>query len=308
MMEGRKAVIFGATGATGRVIAQELLDRDIAVRVVSRSSTHLERDFGHTSAERVKADVFDEEMATHAADGCDVIFQCVGLPMERYTQHVELGRVTAHVMRSTGAACVLVSGYWSFGAGAACPISEKTEHHPTDEFSGARFEQEKILLGAGARVAVLPDFYGPGSHGVLMSALEAIVKGKPAAWFQPVGDLREYVYVPDLGKPLVDLALSENTESERYIIGGAGGISATKIAQIAGRALGCSPVFKEISPMKLMLGSLVDKQAKAFKPVAPIYRQPAVFDDHKFRDKFGGDCTPYERGIVETIDWLRGSA
>lgn len=307
-MQGRKAVIFGATGATGRVIAQELLDRDIAVRVVSRSSTHLERDFGHTAAERVKADLFDPEHATYAADGCDVIFHCVGLPMERYTQHVELGKTTAQAMRSTGASCVLVSGYWSYGAAPALPINEQTEHRPTDEFSGARLEQEKILLGAGARVAVLPDFYGPGSHGVLMSALEAIAQGKPAPWFAPVGDLREFVYTPDLGKALVDLGVSENTEGERFVIGGAGGISASKIAQIAGRVLGCTPIFKEISGMKLTLGSVFDKQAKAFKPIAPIYRAPAVFDDSKFREKFGGDVTPYEMGIAQTIEWLRGNS
>ncbi|MCB9846812.1 MAG: NAD(P)H-binding protein [Phycisphaeraceae bacterium] len=307
-MEGRKAVIFGATGATGRVIAQALLDREIALRVVSRSATHLERDFGHTGAERVTADLFDAEMATHAADGCDVIFQCVGLPMERYTDHVELGRVTAQAMRSTGAACVLVSGYWSYGAGAACPINEQTERRPSDQFGGARLEQERILLGAGARVAVLPDFYGPGTHGVLMNALEAIASGKPAMWFQPLGDLREYVYVPDLGKPLVDLALREGAEGERFVIGGAGGISAAKIAQIAGRLLGCQPVFREVSPLKLTLGALLNKEARSFKPVAPIYRSPAVFDDSRFRDLFGGEATPYEQGIPETLRWLRGDA
>jgi nucleoside-diphosphate-sugar epimerase len=308
MMEGRKAVIFGATGATGRVIAQELLDREIAVRVVSRSATNLERDYGHTEAERVTADLFDAQLATHAADGCDVIFHCVGLPMERYTRHVELGRNTAQAMRSTGASCTLVSGYWSFGAGATLPITERTEHRPTDECSGARLEQERILLGAGARVAVLPDFYGPGSHGVLMDALEAFVRGKPALWHAPTGDLREFVYTPDLGKPLVDVALSGGTEGERFIIAGAGGISATKIAQIAGRSLGCSPIFKGVSPLKLALAALVNKRARSFKPVAPIYRKPAVFDDSKFRGRFGGEATPYERGIAETIDWLRGGA
>jgi len=308
MMDGMKAVIFGATGATGRVIAQELLDRDISVRVVSRSRTNLERDFGHTSAELVKADLFNQDHATHAADACDVIFHCVGLPMDRYTSHVELGHNTAHAMRSTGAKCVLVSGYWSFGAGAALPINEQTQHNPTDEYSGARLEQEKIILGAGGRVAVLPDFYGAGSHGVLMSALESIVRGKPATWFAPTEDLREFVYIPDLAKPLVDLGLSEDTEGERFVIGGAGGISATKIAQIAGRNLGCSPIFQTISPMKLSLGALFNKQAKSFKPVAPIYRKPAVFDDTRFRDKFGGEVTPYERGIAETVDWIRGMA
>ena len=307
-MEGQKAVIFGATGATGRVIAHELLDRDIAVRVVSRNGANLERDFGHTEVERVEADLFDIEQATHAADGCDVIFHCVGLPMERYTEHVELGRITAQAMRSTGASCVLVSGYWSFGAGATLPINEQTEHHPTDEYSSSRLEQEKILLGAGARVAVLPDFYGPRSHGVLMSALEAIVRGKPATWFAPPDDLREFVFVADLGKPLVDLAQSDDTEGERFIIAGNGGISATKIAQIAGRVLGCSPIFQQISPLKLTLRALFDKSVRSFKPVAPIYRKPAVFDDSAFRERFGGEVTPYERGIAETIQWLRGSA
>jgi uncharacterized protein YbjT (DUF2867 family) len=50
-MEIRKAVIFGATGATGRQIARELLRRDIRTRVVSRSRTNLEGAFGGMDVE-----------------------------------------------------------------------------------------------------------------------------------------------------------------------------------------------------------------------------------------------------------------
>lgn len=58
-----RAVVFGATGTTGREIVRELRRRDIATRAVSRSSEKLARDFGDLDVERHAADLADPSAA-----------------------------------------------------------------------------------------------------------------------------------------------------------------------------------------------------------------------------------------------------
>jgi nucleoside-diphosphate-sugar epimerase len=158
-------------------------------------------------------------------------------------------------------------------------------------------------------VAILPDFYGPGAHGVLNSALASIGAGHPARWFSGLDTPREFVFVPDLFKPLVDLSEKEEAFGDRWIIAGAGGITARQIGAIAQAHLGRAAEFRPTARWKIALASLADTGSREFLPVAPIYARPAVFDDRKFRAAFGmHEVTPYERGVRATLDAIAGRA
>lgn len=101
----RKASILGATGPTGRFLAQELHDRNLAVRVVSRSDSSLARAFGDSPVEKVPAGLLDAEAIPRAVEGCDLLFDCIGLPMDRIQDHPRTAGSIALSMRSTGARC-----------------------------------------------------------------------------------------------------------------------------------------------------------------------------------------------------------
>ncbi|HKK07431.1 MAG TPA: NAD(P)H-binding protein, partial [Gemmatimonadota bacterium] len=76
----RRAALFGATGSLGRHLAGELLSRGIEVRAVSRSRENLERDFGGMDVDVHPADLCQPAAACRVAEGCDLLFHCVGLP------------------------------------------------------------------------------------------------------------------------------------------------------------------------------------------------------------------------------------
>ncbi len=74
-------LVVGASGATGRMLVQQLLDRGETVRVVVRSVDRLPEAFkNHQNLTVLQASVLnlsDEEMARQV-DGCDAVASCLG--------------------------------------------------------------------------------------------------------------------------------------------------------------------------------------------------------------------------------------
>lgn len=74
-------LVVGATGATGRLLVQELLNRGEAVRAVVRSPSKLPAATrAHEGLSLIQAsvlDLSDAEMAGHVA-GCDAVASCLG--------------------------------------------------------------------------------------------------------------------------------------------------------------------------------------------------------------------------------------
>ena len=74
-------LIVGATGATGRLLTQELLDRGETVKVIVRSPERLPAAVrGHENLEVITASLLelsDAELARHVRD-CDAVASCLG--------------------------------------------------------------------------------------------------------------------------------------------------------------------------------------------------------------------------------------
>ena len=119
-----KAVVLGATGPIGRRVTRALLERDVEVRVVSRSREKLERDFGELPVERHPADLESGPAAAAAVRGCELAIHAVGLPAELFDRHVPIARNVVAACRSAGARPFLVTSYWSYGPGDETPMPE----------------------------------------------------------------------------------------------------------------------------------------------------------------------------------------
>ncbi|UVA77844.1 NAD(P)-dependent oxidoreductase [Pandoraea commovens] len=74
------ALVVGATGATGRLLVQQLLTRGWHVRAIVRSGKPLDALAGHAQLSLVQAsvlDLSDAALADHVA-GCDAVASCLG--------------------------------------------------------------------------------------------------------------------------------------------------------------------------------------------------------------------------------------
>ena len=74
-------VVVGASGATGRLLVEQLVNRGLNVKVIVRSTDNLSNDLkNHPNLFIVHAsvlDLSDADMALHTK-GCDAVASCLG--------------------------------------------------------------------------------------------------------------------------------------------------------------------------------------------------------------------------------------
>jgi putative NADH-flavin reductase len=98
--------ILGATGPTGIHLASALWQSGMPVRVVARSQAKLEQLFRDSAIDKRAADVTDADATARAIDGCDLVYDCIGLPGDQMHLHPVTARSVAEAVRRSGARCV----------------------------------------------------------------------------------------------------------------------------------------------------------------------------------------------------------
>lgn len=76
---GRRLLVFGATGKTGRVLVAEALARGHVVTAFSRDPRRLELD--HPNLDRFAGDVLDPDAVARAVRGHDAVLVTLGTPL-----------------------------------------------------------------------------------------------------------------------------------------------------------------------------------------------------------------------------------
>ena len=304
-----KAAVLGATGPTGIHMVRRLRASVPAIRVVSRSARNLERTLPEADLERVAEDVLEEGGALRAIEGCDLVFDCIGLPRELMDRHPRVAENVAAAVTKTGARCVQVSSYWAYLPIVRLPLDESHPRAGGPPWVRYRRAAEDALQSAGAAIVHLPDFYGPHVHAsVLQNALRDAVQGKPMNWIGPADVPREHVLVPDAMKTAVDLAHREEAYAERFLFPGAGPLTGRRLAEIASEYLGREVKLRAAAPWLLRIVALFNADLRSFLPMVPHYVRPMSFNASKLQALLGAqETTPYERGVPQTLDWLRGS-
>ncbi|MGD2155139.1 MAG: NAD(P)H-binding protein [Gemmatimonadales bacterium] len=304
-----RAAVFGATGATGRELVRELARRGLAVRAVSRSLENLERDFGELDVERRAADLNDGAAAIEAAAGCDLIFHCVGLPLERFPDHVTIARHTAAAMSACAARGVLVTSYWSYGPGDDAPMSEDRALAPGSQAARVRREQEDVMLAAGACVARLPDFFGPGAEiSPVNDALRSVHAGKSALWPGDPDAPRDLIFIPDVGRLLCDLARRAEAYGQAWNVPGSGVQPPRATLELAARIASARLKLRRGRRWMLAAAGIFNRELRAFKDVLPLYERPAILDVTRFRGLLKDVVTTsYEEAIRRTFAWFEGA-
>jgi nucleoside-diphosphate-sugar epimerase len=311
----QKVAIFGAGGAIGHAVAPELERRGIPFRVVGRSKSKLEAAFGKmTHAEVFDADLTDLRSAGAAARGVDTIVYAVGVPYPAFHLHPAMIRTTIEAAASMQVArLVLVSNVYGYGVPRTSHVAETHPREPVARKGKFRKEQEDAVMEAHQKgrvqgmVVRLPDFYGPHADLSLANPIfRAALDGKTANWLGPVNAPHEFVFVPDTGPVIVDLADCAECYGEAWNIAGAGEINGMDFITRVYRAAGRGPKYRSVGRGMLKMMGWFSPLYRELPEMLYLQETPVLLDDSKLQTKFGPvRKTSYDDGIRQTLEWMR---
>jgi nucleoside-diphosphate-sugar epimerase len=310
-----KAAIFGAAGAIGPQVAAEFNRRGIPFRVIGRQRARLESTFGKMQhAEIFEADLADLRSASAAARGVDTIVYAVGLPYPSHHLHPVLMRTTLEAAKAMQVArLALVSSVYGYGVPRTSRVAETHPRQPETRKGKYRKEQEDLVLEAhrqgwiGGLIVRLPDFYGPGADlGLANPIFRAALAGKTANWVGPVNAPHEFVYVPDTGPVIADLAERADCYGEAWNYGGPGEINSLDFITRVYRATGRAPKYRAVGRGLLKVMGWFNPVMREVVEMLYLEETPVILDDGKLQAKLAVvRKTPYDEGIQKTLEWMR---
>jgi nucleoside-diphosphate-sugar epimerase len=301
-----KVAIVGATGPTGIHLAAELLKTTAAIRVIARDMDKLARLFPATAVEKRPADILDADATLRAVDGCDLVFDCIGLPGDQIHLHPVTAQNIAGALRHTKARCVQVSSYWAYYPQVRVEMDESHPRSGGPAWVRYRREAEDILCEAGAAILHLPDFYGPEVHvSTLQNALNEAASGKTVNWLGKADVQREYVYVPDAMRIAAAIGARAEAFGAHWCLPGVGPISGRQLADIAAHHLARPVKLRSAGLTTLRIVGLFNRDLRGLLQVAPDYMKPVRYDTHKLRGLLGpSQLTSYDAAIGQTLAWI----
>lgn len=301
-----KVAIVGATGPTGIHLAAELRKTAVAVRVVARAIDKLARLFPDAIVEKCPADILDANATLRAVEGCDLVYDCIGLPGDQMHLHPITARNIAGALRHTKARCVQVSSYWAYYPQVRAEMNESHPRSGGPAWVRHRREAEDILQEAGGAILHLPDFYGPQVHvSTLQNALNEAASAKTVNWLGKTDVQREYIYVPDAMRIAAAIGARAEAFGAHWCLPGGGPLSGQQVAEIAGRQLNRSIKLRSVGFMALRIVSLFSKDLRGLLQVAPDYMKPVHYDARKLQSLLGAlQMTSCDASIGQTLAWI----
>ncbi len=310
-----QVAILGAAGPIGRFTGMELDRRGIRFRAVGRTAARLREAFGKLPhAEIVTADLSDPGGAAQAMRGIDTVIYTLGVAYPDFPLYPKLMRVAVDAATDAGVQrFVLVTGVYAYGVPQTQRVTETHPRLPVAVKGQLRKQQEDILLAATApgpmrsQFVRLPDFYGPYADNSLANPVfRAALAGKTANWLGPVSTLHEFMFVPDAGPVIAELASRDDCYGETWHFGGPGDISALAFIQKIYQAVGREPKFRSAGRTMLKILGWFNPLMRELPEMLYLQETPVLLDDSKLRAKLGAPHkTPYDEGIRQTLAWMR---
>jgi nucleoside-diphosphate-sugar epimerase len=305
-----KVAILGATGPTGIHLAAELRKTGTPVRVVARNLEKLARLFPDSTIEKRPADILDAGETLRAVEGCDLVYDCIGLPGDQMHLHPATACNIAGALAQTKARCVQVSSYWSYYPQVRARMDESHPRSSGPPWVQWRREAENILCDAGAAILHLPDFYGLQVHvSTLQNALMEAAQARTVNWLGKAEIARDYTYVPDAMRIAAAVGARPDAAGSHWCLPGSGPLTGRQFAELCTRALGRVVKLRSAGMMALRIISLFNKELRGLLQVAPEYMKPASYDARKLEGLLGPQAmTPYAAGIATTLQWIAANA
>ncbi|UOQ83513.1 SDR family oxidoreductase [Gracilibacillus salinarum] len=311
----KSAIVLGATGGTGQVIVSELLDRGIEVIAFGRSQSKLNTlmaEHDHNPRLTYKlGDIFDYQTIIKAAEDAEVIFQCANVKyQEMKDKLLLLGESVMKAANTLGKKIVIVDGIYVYGHQVA-KGDESHPHQPHTKKGRIRVEFEQLIFSpkwnrAKALIVRLPDYYGPTSqNSYLQPTLEGMAANKISIFIGNLKTPREYVYLPDAARMIVNIAVEDDSYGENWNIPGTALISGNEIIKIARQVTGSRKPIIPLTKSAIRFIGLFDVFMREIVEIMYLTKEGFILSGEKYEKRIGPiPTTSFKKGLEETLTRL----
>ncbi|GII95186.1 NAD-dependent epimerase/dehydratase family protein [Sinosporangium siamense] len=300
-----KHVVVGS-GQVGTHLATKLLTRGHDVTVVTRSGG------GPDGTHRVTADVADQRRLTEAAEGADVLYNCVSPKYHRWlTDWPPLAASFLAAAEATGAGLVMLGNLYAYGP-VNGPMTEDlplASTTPKSRLRGAMWEQALAAHQAGrirATEVRASDFFGPGaSDQSYLGArfVKPLRAGKPVPLLWPADMPHSWTYLPDVAEALIVAGTDERAWGRPWHVPTNPPLTfrevAERMADIIGRPM---PGVRELPWPLIRAAGLFTPLLGELRHVRYQFASPFVVDSSAFESTFGVAPTSMDEALRATVD------
>lgn len=303
--------LVGASGGLGKYIAAGLHAKGQTYRVIGRSASSLQANFGSDPLATIATwDTEQPDSIRNALAGIDTAIYMVGVNYWQFDLHPKLVKKTLDGAIAAGVKKFLLIGtVYPYGI----PQSERvTEDHPRNPhtFKGRmRKEQEDLVLAAHnagqlqTAILRLPDFYGPGvDKSFLWSAFQAAKTGKSAQLISPINTPHEFVFLPDAGITIARLIDEPGAWGHDWNLGGVGVTSVQEMTDEIFAQAGRKPKCMTVGKTMLRLLGMFNPMLRELVEMHYLQTSPVILDDSRLKALLGDlQKTPYKEGIRQVL-------
>lgn len=152
----------------------------------------------------------------------------------------------------------------------------------------------------------LPDYYGATSqNSYLQPTLNGLAANKMTVFIGDLKTPREYVYLPDAAKMIVEIAEKDDSYGEDWNIPGPGLISGNEIIQIARQVTGQKRMVLPLTKKIIQILGLFNPFMKEVVEIMYLTEEGFILNGEKYENRIGPiPKTPYKEGLAETLQLL----
>jgi nucleoside-diphosphate-sugar epimerase len=305
-------VIFG-TGAIGRMIAEELVQRGEPVRMVNRSGRMDEPPAG---VEVRAADLYNPATVRELTRGAKVVYQSAQPSYNKWPEKFPpLQKSIIDGLTGSGAKLIIVENLYMYGPTNGTPMTEDMPHSARTRKGKTRSEMSQAALAAHregkVKVAIGrgSDFFGPwGLEQTTMGSrvFYPLFKGKPAQVIGRLDQPRTHTYLPDFGKALVILGERSEADGQAWHVpNDMPRITQGEMVRMFAEEAGLDPKMRGMGRLMMWIGGFFIPEPRETLEMMYEFEQPFIVDSSKFEKTFTMKATPMREAIRETVAWYR---
>ena len=299
-------VIVGA-GAVGAGTAQELANRGLRVRVITRSGSGPE----DPNIERVAADATDVERLTELTAGAHALYNAANPPYAKWGKEwPPLHDAMLTAAEQTGARLVIMSNLYGYGT-ATSPMRSTDPLDPPSKKGKIRADMWNSTLRAhqDGRIRAVEvrasDFFGPGigqSHLGDM-VIPRVLAGKNVSVVGAPDQPHSWTFIGDVARTLATVGTNDDSLGRAWHVPTLPPLTAQQLVDHIADAAGTGPVrVKQIPRAGLMFAGLFVPDARELREMLYQFDAPFVIDASDTEETFGLAPTPLEEQVRLTIE------